>query len=292
LRRSARLHVFFLFYFSELKDDSPSLMKTTIFTLLLAALPFASAEAALTAYEGFDYTSQFNNRLNGAGTAGDGWAGAWTGTNNNNVLVSPSLSYGALDTEGWRVQFGAAGYSRGLSSTVGSGSTYISFMIESDNTTSGNRWTGLTLLSGGTSGTEVLSIGDIDGGDFGASISVGGLAGDTTTASAAGTSLLTQRFLVARIDFNASGSSENVSLFVDPDLSSEPGTADATLTNIADFSFDAIRIHRGPTSGGNWTNLDEIRIGTTWADVTPVPEPSSSILGILCAIGVCARRRR
>jgi hypothetical protein len=38
--------------------------------------------------------------------------------------------------------------------------------------------------------------------------------------------------------------------------------------------------------------LDEIRVGTEWADVAPVPEPTALALFGLGAVGLLARRRR
>jgi len=38
--------------------------------------------------------------------------------------------------------------------------------------------------------------------------------------------------------------------------------------------------------------IDDVRIGTTWADVSPIPEPSSVALLGLGALGLLAKRRR
>jgi hypothetical protein len=75
----------------------------------------------------------------------------------------------------------------------------------------------------------------------------------------------------------------------------EPDTSTANVSNIGGFNlaFDRLAIRGGTESGGNpaaqgfW---DEIRIGDTFADVAPIPEPA--VLGLL-AIGILflARRR-
>jgi hypothetical protein len=38
--------------------------------------------------------------------------------------------------------------------------------------------------------------------------------------------------------------------------------------------------------------IDDLRVGTTWEDVTPaVPEPSAGILGVIGVLGLVAIRR-
>jgi MYXO-CTERM domain-containing protein len=47
------------------------------------------------------------------------------------------------------------------------------------------------------------------------------------------------------------------------------------------------------TGGGSTGSYDEIRIGTTYASVTPIPEPTTALLGLtgLAALAVTSRRR-
>ena len=68
-------------------------------------------------------------------------------------------------------------------------------------------------------------------------------------------------------------------MWVNPLLSSEPSiaAADAKLTvddaNSIDFTFGQIRLFVGNTSAGNpfaQMNFDELRLGTTFADVAPI----------------------
>jgi hypothetical protein len=53
--------------------------------------------------------------------------------------------------------------------------------------------------------------------------------------------------------------------------------------------FDGVIFNSGNTPG---FNFDELRIGTTYADVTPVPEPAAGMLCAALAWLVAARRRR
>jgi hypothetical protein len=53
------------------------------------------------------------------------------------------------------------------------------------------------------------------------------------------------------------------------------------------------RIRLGDFNGGNTASrFDEFRMGDTWVDVSPVPEPSTVGLLALATVGVAAVRRR
>jgi hypothetical protein len=93
--------------------------------------------------------------------------------------------------------------------------------------------------------------------------------------------------LVLRADYTSGN--DTFKLYVNPTSSAEPGTADATLTyNIGTQNG------LGLNAGGP-TSFDEIRIGTTFADVTPslVPEPGTMSLvaiGLVTLLGYRSRR--
>jgi len=88
-----------------------------------------------------------------------------------------------------------------------------------------------------------------------------------------------------------------------PNLLSEPENSSAVLTDIGEVDLtriNQIRIHCNgsyTTGGILYTNallwVDEIRIGTTFADVTPlVPEPSAIALSVLGGLGLLVWRLR
>jgi hypothetical protein len=90
------------------------------------------------------------------------------------------------------------------------------------------------------------------------------------------------------LQYAASGA---VNLWLDPDQSSLGGAAPTGGTNVSgtrgSFTFDTIRLGSFNGSGA----VDELRIGTTFADVSPVPEPSTVGLLAIGALGLARRRR-
>lgn len=90
----------------------------------------------------------------------------------------------------------------------------------------------------------------------------------------------------------------SVSFWINPDPtdlgSLVPPDADYTDPGHNSRPIDQYEIGFTGTSQvpGSWF-LDEFRIGTTWADVTPVPEPSAYALFLGCgAVGLAVARRR
>lgn len=91
-------------------------------------------------------------------------------------------------------------------------------------------------------------------------------------------------------------------IWINPDSSSFGGTEPAatiqqtwtgteqegaTGTN----GFAAYKINASSLNAG--FNLDELRVGTTWADVTPIPEPATiGMLGLGALVTIMARRMR
>ena len=66
------------------------------------------------------------------------------------------------------------------------------------------------------------------------------------------------------------------------------GTASTDLTAV----FDSIRLG-GQSGAPNTVMIDELRVGTTWADVTPIPEPATiGMLGLGAIITLLVRRMR
>lgn len=123
--------------------------------------------------------------------------------------------------------------------------------------------------------------------------------GDGNVSSSSGISPVngTTNLLIMRVDLN--GANSTAHLWVnpaggllggaDPDIS----TANASLTGLSNTSIAFRNVHVYLGSGTNQGSADEIRIGQTFADVTPIPEPGvfAALFG-LAVVGLAILRRR
>ncbi len=103
-------------------------------------------------------------------------------------------------------------------------------------------------------------------------------------------------FAVMKLRYSSAANDDAVSLWVNPsDLGSEAGSTNFVTISGFDFWHNSamnISLASWSATSGSW---DEMRVGTTWADVTPVPEPSTlALLGLtgIAAIGYRIRRNR
>jgi hypothetical protein len=243
-----------------------------------------TVHAALLAYESFNYSAgQELSGLNG----GTGFSDAWSTYTGSATIQAGSLNGAELETSGGKVFFNPTTANLNAFRTLQtplnqtSGVSYLSFLGDLQ---SGQRFLGISLYNGAS---ELRLIGK------GGSASVPNWA--ITGASIANTTIpaTTEALLVLRIDWN-SASTETMRLWVYPSTGTLPtteptvGTANATLS-VELTQITQLRIGAGFTNGtdteaNGW--IDEIRVGTTWNDVVPVPEPSSlAILLSLSAIG-------
>jgi hypothetical protein len=106
-----------------------------------------------------------------------------------------------------------------------------------------------------------------------------------------GISLDTSYTIMGRIDWNAAPNSRDpFTIWVNPESATEP----AIGFNLTGFLGDPTTINsvyllqkEFGTGLNDAVYMDEIRMGTSWADLQPVPEPSSAAL-IAGALGISA----
>jgi hypothetical protein len=267
-------------FHAEEKNRMKTFRTNRSFLIACSALVLSASvsSAAVIATESFAYSA---GALSGQGTASDGWSGAWTGSPAN--VGTPGLTYTeggnvlGVATTGRAESLGTSGNFRSLTASEGGGTStvYVSFIARA----SGYGYWGLSLFDGNNErmflGAPFSSTQATTWGFERASSDVGpsGIVGS-------GISTSTQAFLVYRMDF--SGGDVTTTLYVNPTLAIEPGTGAANATRVG-FTFNNIRLAGGAPGGSG--EIDEIRIGTTWADVTPavpIPEPASiAALGML-----------
>lgn len=263
---------------------------------LIGLLVFASnATAQLIAYEGFDTAPGGVDGTSGATSFG--WSGNWFGTTGTGTIMGGGQNYTdsngvSLPTVGNSLIVGGAVNNatfRSLSSTISTGTVWISFIGQISNGTNSTitPYGGLSLYD---SGVEEIFIGDTF--NTPSTWAIQQAVGGPTSNS--GVSTTSTSLVVLRIDFLGAGD-DNIYMFVNPDLGAgnEPaiGSADATLLGQT-FQIDGVRFAAGDSVNGTTDTsmvADELRIGQTFGDVAPAPEPTtlwtfSLSLGLVIAI--------
>jgi hypothetical protein len=285
--------------------------------------------ATLLAYEGFDssvYTTTggfASDNLSGQGTgSGSGFTGDWGApTTDGQALGDYWLNSDDSTADAYyRASTGQASYtdanSQSLLTTSGqatftgdgtqvslqrfastgtsfSDSLYFSVLVTLDASSSG-------ILFGGAATTTTSSsdrpfqFGFTSSGNLTAmgysSTSTPATPLTSATSYTAGTYLL-----VAKVT-----SGDNLDLWLNPLLGDESGSGAADLSITGGFyvtgstwSIDGITID---AAGSGSVTLDELRMGTTWEDVTAstIPEPSTLMIPVLAflSLGMIRRRKR
>ncbi|GAB4167706.1 MAG: hypothetical protein Fur0032_05820 [Terrimicrobiaceae bacterium] len=287
----------------------------TITVSVLLALP---AGASLITYDGFDYAASTNlDGLNG----GSGWQNGWQNQNSgfptlSNITVqSPGLSSGSLvvsgnqttantfDSTGRRldVSFGGAWDTAGyvsdpfLITQIDQGNVWGSFLARRNSATAS--WDGGPAFSLHRNNTDWFKDSNTSLQvlwDSSASIWTANVNGGTSQNLSA-TGLGDTALFVFKLELSTSGTN-NIYLWLNPsslggaDLAT--GTADASFTGLAsaDARFKAFAFYGGG-SVSNATTLDEVRFGTDYASVTPIPEPGSLALVAVALLSAVLMRR-
>jgi hypothetical protein len=264
--------------------------------LMLSMAPTSYAD--LLAYEGFSYAGT-GDLLGNAG--GFGFTGAWYARGYNATrqdiydLAAGSLSYSQLPTSGGRVQAtfltsAIGGIGRQLAAPMGASGTtrYVSVLLRPEGTLNQGIWNGFfgLYLDGGTNLQPDVFFGKPGAGAF-AKYVLENRGGDiwqvpTTTA----VTVNQAAFLVLKAEFAAAG--DKYTLLANPPAGGpEPpggvtkqGFEIGTISNLVIYSTGAF-------------SIDEIRVGSTYADVAPVPEPSLlALLGTSAGATLAFARRR
>jgi hypothetical protein len=235
-----------------------------------------------------------------------GFTGAWgagsvTTASVNATGLTYSNASGAVATEGGSVFIGTAGQNAGrvfreLSSPINVNSdsvVYMSVLMQNSltNNTTQYRAFELSTLSGPDT-TRTLQLG-LSSADFG-TVNYGfRLNNNSTFSGDLGFSNTATNFFVIKLSLSSTAGNDSITIWGNPsDLSDESlsgsgaGFSGITLNN----NIETVRFSGfGPGS----TFFDEVRIGSSWQEVTTVPEPSTwALLGVAgLAVLAFARRR-
>jgi hypothetical protein len=270
-------------------------------TLALLLTAGANARAGLIAADSFNYQpgSTLLGQNGGTGFSGPWAAGGFNATFSSNYLVgSSSLADGNLTTSGGHVATSAtsaiAGITRALSTQLGAAGTtdYVSILLRPDGPLTGgtfNNYFGLYLNS--STGNDVF-FGKPGNGpitDYDVESRGGTLQADSGVAAVTGQTVL----LVLRADFAAG--IDKFTLYVNP----TPGGTEP-LSGTVKQDTDIANVSGLTLYSTGAFSADEIRVGTTYADVVPispaaVPEPASIVLVAtagLMGIGYALRCRK
>jgi hypothetical protein len=308
------------------------LTRISVLTVSMSLASAFSACAQSIAYEGFSYPdgTQLFGTTPGQGDGGSGWATPWSATSAAIATNTASgLSYGNLTTHGGGVvmgnptslTFGTTASSQrllpntlGSLATAGSGTIWISFLYENwstdNNGLSGFREAKLALFSGATTnangsanvnGTERLDAGSPNTYAAGASDTLSLWSGSTFVSSGiatprgatpADTVLILMELLV-----DNTSAADTAYAWFNPNLSlGAPGVGSAISLNTVDLSgVNALRFQAG-NANANGPNAvfkaDELRVGYSFADIAPVPEPMPLALVGLGSLALLALRRK
>jgi regulation of enolase protein 1 (concanavalin A-like superfamily) len=285
-----------------------------------SATPAVPILSGLLLYEGFGYTSGASI-ANLAG--GLGWGANWSNTGNVqdiSTAQASSLSSGTLLGSGGSVKFGpsSAGgstssgvYMRQFAGTVGSmaatssGTVWLSMLyLNSTNSLDASGfygeariglYSGVTAVSGVTQTSGATLV--LNTGTPATSATVLDRISLYNGATIAATSIATPRsttpaLLLLKIVANNTTATDSVYLWVNPNLANgEPAvaTANASWTTSDVSSVNGLRFQQAGANNGVVDNIDEIRLGRTFGDVTPsatLPSPwATADVGTVAAVG-------
>ncbi|KOY85637.1 hypothetical protein AD998_05265 [bacterium 336/3] len=202
-------------------------------------------------------------------------------TNPIQYVAGSNLSLGSYPTLGGKVTFTTSGQdiNSTLSSAVTSGTLYYSFLVNITSAQTAGDYFIHTGPSPIGSGFNNRVFARLSGGNlqFGIQKTSTGPATYGTNNYSTGTTYL----IVVKYQFNTGSTTDDVSslyVFTTTAPLTEPGATEATNSAGTDpTSLQTIAIRQGTAANAPAGEIDYIRVGTTWADVTSVPSATPTI---------------
>lgn len=244
-------------------------MKKLYFLTLLSICGVGYSQVTLPHYDGLDYT---------AGSALQTQTG-WTTLNSGDdlAIVAGSLNYTGLQTStGNKLAFGGAGIDAGKDFTSQTtGTVYFSTLLTVTDLTATTSTTG-GYIAGFVQGTSssfggTLWITKVSESTFNIGVNPRTTAANTVNSSTTYNTNTTYLIVISYTVVDGTGN-DIVKIWINPSsLGTTEPTASATSTNTGTdlTSVGRLLIRQGSATDTPNVELDEFRIGTTWADVTP-----------------------
>lgn len=239
--------------------------------IILFGTNVKSTGQALT--EDFSYTT-------GSLLTANGYIAISAGGTTPLTVTSPGLTYAASPSSGIgnAVTMGTSGEddTKTFAPTISSGNAYASFLINVSSAQTGGDYF-FSLYDAGGYKARVFIKSTTGGFLF-------GIAKNSTTAvyETTARSFGTTYLVVLKYTFNTTNNTDDVvSFFVNPILgSAEPETPTIAATSSSSATdagtIDRIALRQGSSTAASAQIIDAIRIGTTWASVTPVLDPTTT----------------
>jgi hypothetical protein len=260
-------------------------MKTILGVVCALLAGVGVCRAALILQDPFNYSSGSN--LGGQG----GWINGYSGDEVNVVSGNLSVS-GLVPSTGNMIGYGGEGMDPYRTFASQSATTYYSVAFEVTSLGSLNTSGGFVLsLASGTSYAASLWLKSDGSGGF--IIGISKKSDSTVVWSSSSYSVNSTIFVVGCYVFNSGTDDDLANLWINPNSSSfsagtEPSATLSTTTsgndsgNLTRFYFRQDDSTHTPGT----IIFDELRVGSSWADVTPVPELPQ--WGLLSSIGLLA----
>lgn len=259
-----------------------------------------TSHAALLTYDGFeDYT--VGTGLSG-GSQGTGWTSNWTAdvaatTQTKSLVDGNGLVDGGVKALRMMPTTNQSDLGNFMSRNFASqsGDLYISFLIRHENGIGNDDFYNFQVTNGLTGNTAAaMGVGIRNAGGSPFFARVGSSSSGQTTNATTNAAINTTYLLVAKFSKDGSANYNRVDLFINPSSTAEPGMASATATsNVTGLtSLSTFTVRNFQPEANDTLFFDELRIGTSFADVLPVPEPSSAMLLLFSATAFVFRRRR
>ncbi len=251
----------------------------------LALLPSAG-HASLNAYEPFNYSTSIpNNTTNTA----MGFTGKWTCGSTPSIITG--LTYPGLSVANNALSSGSSRQFISLSSSLSSGTKWISFLFKASAADPGANINGVYFPNGGTGlwfgfglNPNSPSQGQLG---IGSMNTAGTAALGATSLAQLGLGTYGTTYLVAlQIQFNTAGTNDTVTVYLNPVANqATPGVAAAG--SYAAFDVGTISGVGLNVQGAGSIMVDEIRVGDTYGDVVGyVSIPPNAPTGLNATPGI------